>query len=413
MNSKTFIFGLFAKGIGALASTIFTLFIAYWFGKEVSGDIFWFVSIVIVVSVSSRMGFDLKVYRELGAILKFQGTNEAGRFIAEGMLGQGALLLLASILTALALYLNGIFLNGFIIAVIFWGLGYLVSVYLRVVVSNHVGLLFENSITYVLFVLFCLFATTEDAKLDLNFAGQVFLLASISSLLIGIAILKAHTKLTLKVQSLWHGYYSYGGGIGLLVFGYNQLPVIIGGWISPADLSEVVISIKIMLISGIGLMAISSYVQPRFGAAFEAEDYVDLEKLYLFSLKSALATCVPFFIFICLLITYIPDEMLGEYSNIPMFLCVLMPGYFMSAFSGAAGEFLVMVGETKRYFYLSLFTLLISVIVTYFLADILGGVGILIAVSLSMCFQNLILIVFVLKKMKYLKLKNLFLEKVK
>ena len=382
MNSKTFIFGLFAKGIGALASTIFTLFIAYWFGKEVSGDIFWFVSIVIVVSVSSRMGFDLKVYRELGAILKFQGTNEAGRFIAEGMLGQGALLLLASILTALALYLNGIFLNGFIIAVIFWGLGYLVSVYLRVVVSNHVGLLFENSITYVLFVLFCLFATTEDAKLDLNFAGQVFLLASISSLLIGIAILKAHTKLTLKVQSLWHGYYSYGGGIGLLVFGYNQLPVIIGGWISPADLSEVVISIKIMLISGIGLMAISSYVQPRFGAAFEAEDYVDLEKL-------------------------------GEYSNIPMFLCVLMPGYFMSAFSGAAGEFLVMVGETKRYFYLSLFTLLISVIVTYFLADILGGVGILIAVSLSMCFQNLILIVFVLKKMKYLKLKNLFLEKVK
>jgi Na+-driven multidrug efflux pump len=185
---------------------------------------------------------------------------------------------------------------------------------------------------------------------------------------------------------------------------YSQSPIIVGGYIVKDGLSDVVVALKLASLSTIGLMAISSYIQPKMSLALASKNYTELYKIYKFSIFTSLSVFLAYAFFLFIFSEEILG-LLGVYStNVYINLIILMIGYFANVVVGGTGEFLLMTNKSKIYFWATFFTCVIAFMFSIIFSDVYGSLGISLTISLSLIIQNMMTGIFVFSNFK--KLRN-------
>ncbi len=405
MKNIEFFLNLASKGLAVLGSAIFTLYIANNIENSISDKIFWSISIVTVICALCRFGYDTRAYKELVIILKKGDKEKTSNYVYSSLLGQIVITFLVSVILYIIMHLLNIELGYFYFSLVFYSGCYICSVFIRMLINNYTGLLLETFPIYASSVsLLCIWAFLGKT-VDFELISIIFFSSSVFAFLLSLSLVMVKLKVLNFDKNIWRGYISHAGFVPFLIFLYSQSPIIVGGYIVKDGLSDVVVALKLASLSTIGLMAISSYIQPKMSLALASNSYAELYKIYRFSIFTSLSVFLAYAFFLFIFSERILS-LLGVYSpNVNINLMILMIGYFANVVVGGTGEFLLMTNKSKIYFWTTFFTCIIAFIFSNILSNEYGSMGISLAISLSLIMQNIMTGIFVFLSFKTLRTK--------
>jgi O-antigen/teichoic acid export membrane protein len=390
--------------LAVLGSATFTLYMANNIENSISDKIFWSISIVTVICALCRFGYDTRAYKELVIILKKGDKEEISNYLYSSLLGQMAITFLVSIILYIVMNLLNIELGYFYFSLVFYSGCYICSVFIRMLINNYTGLFLETFPIYASSVSLLFIWAFLGETVDFEFISIIFFSSSAFAFLLSLSVVMVKIKVLSFDKNIWRGYISHAGFVPFLIFLYSQSPIIVGGYIVKDGLSDVVVALKLASLSTIGLMAISSYIQPKMSLSLASKNYTELYKIYKFSIFTSLSVFLAYAFFLFIFSEEILG-LLGVYStNVYINLIILMIGYFANVVVGGTGEFLLMTNKSKIYFWATFFTCIIAFMFSIIFSDVYGSLGISLTISLSLIIQNMMTGIFVFSNFK--KLRN-------
>lgn len=284
------------RGAAAVAGFLLTFVIAKVYPEEVSGEVFYFMSLMLSVSAIGRLGGDVQLVRQSSALVG-QGQEHQARSVLFVALAMSAVV-------------------SFVAVVVLWLLG------------ERVGIL-PAGIDYLLVAIGSvatgvLFATTEQLKAFLKLNRSILLQGVFPPLLVmvllalftGVAPVSLSVTLAYCVAAFvalgsvisvggaqWAAgrsvVYDYVRGAisyapkAIAAYVYPQLPVLVAGaWLAAGDVKAVSVIIKVGMVIGLPVVAINAYIAPKIARAHGAERGDELRILYSKVMKYSLVSGV-------------------------------------------------------------------------------------------------------------------------
>lgn len=149
------------------------------------------------------------------------------------------------------------------------------------------------------------------------------------------------------------------------------------------------------------LNAINSAIAPYISSAYEKDDFVKLQNILKKSSRIIVVSSLPVtLIFIIFGKTLISYGFGNEYSNAYLPLCVLCLGQFMSSVFGSVGLVMSMTGHQSYYVKVNFLSMILNLALGVPLVKYFDVIGASFLISIVLIIQNIILYVYVKKKMK-------------
>lgn len=156
-------------------------------------------------------------------------------------------------------------------------------------------------------------------------------------------------------------------------------------------------ALKINQVLLLGLLSINFVVTPQVSKLFYANEHIKLQKLITSSARQLFIITILMASVVLIggkwILNFFGDEFVSSYYA----LLILNVGNLFNAFSGSVGVILSMTGHQSLSFKIILFSVLISIVLNYFLIPIYGIEGAAISSAIAVIVRNITMVYFVRK----------------
>lgn len=408
--SKSSIFFLF-RVIGFIAGYIFTLIVARRFGAETNGLVSLGFSVMMIVSIVCRLGFDTATVRFF-AITENQ-TIQKGIFYKSYLLS-----FLVSIIASLTIYFTSDYIASDIfkkeefipylritaITIPFWTVLLIDSSYFRALKKNLLFSFFNNSgrfiLTLLVFLGLILFGKGSDplSTLISHFWG-IFVLFALGSFLVFKLMKENRFQTSISLKNYFRDSLPMLLSGSMLVFLSWSDTIVLGLFESEKSIGVYNVSLKLAMLTSFTLQAFNSILAPKISQLYFKNKWSELQTNIRFTTK--LNTFITLF-FVIVLVGF-PSFFLRifgvEFLEGKYALIILALGQLVNSLSGPVGIILQMTGHQKIYQNIVFVSFGLNLILNVILIYSYGILGAAIATALSVSFLNILGAVFVKKKM--------------
>ena len=174
----------------------------------------------------------------------------------------------------------------------------------------------------------------------------------------------------------------------------NQIGVLLlGAMRSEREIAYYAVSAKLATLTHFVLQAINSMIAPKFSELYHTNKIEELKRVIHKSTKLIFWSTMPILMGLLILGRPVLKIFYGEefiIAYIP--LLILIAGQFVNAISGSVGYFLTMTGNERTTSLIISISVLINIVIAYFLIPVYGIKGAAMASSMSMIFRNLLMV---------------------
>lgn len=401
----------FIRIFAFLFSYIFTIIITRNLGAESYGYITLSFSIMMILSVVCRLGFDLNLTRI------FARDNNK---VNQGLYTHSVILsLIIGTFFCLLIYLNSQYISTNIfgkpkfskflewtsLTIPLWSIILINSGVFRGLKKNLYYALFNSFgrfflTTLILIVLLYIFEMNFDhIPAIAHFLGILIL-----SLLSFFLIYQLFGALNFKRKTGFIGFFK----VSLPMFLSTSLIIMLawtdklflGYFVSGTEIGVYDISLRIAALIGFTLEALNSILVPKISEAFAREDFTKMQTEITFSAKINFYLSLGVFIFILVFSELILSLFGEEFILGQLVLSICCLGHLINSFSGPVGNILQMTGYHKLFTKIMLVAFIINLILNPVLISLYSIKGAAIAFVISMIFWNFTSSYFVYKKLK-------------
>lgn len=152
--------------------------------------------------------------------------------------------------------------------------------------------------------------------------------------------------------------------------------LLIGYFLTPADAGVYHAAAQVAMLFAVVLDAFSAVFTPMIAQCFHQGQMQRLNELFKVSTKWGLYCCLPFFV----VVLVAPREIMsvifgGSYEHGATVLTILGIAQLINVGTGATSRMLLMTGHQQRWLSLTVMTLLVNIVLSWFLIPALGVVG--------------------------------------
>jgi len=184
--------------------------------------------------------------------------------------------------------------------------------------------------------------------------------------------------------------------------------IMLGIFTSESNVGLYNVALKLAMLTGIILGSVNSILAPKLSETFNNDKFDSFKQLIHQSTRIIFLSTLP----VLLVLLIFPEFCLSffgtEFIVAKNTLLILLFGQFINVSSGSVGFVLQMTGNEKVFQRILLYSLIINILLNYFLIPLLGLNGAAIASVLSMIFWNLSSVFFVYKKYNILTIFSLW-----
>ncbi len=415
---------LFFKGFGVLASIIFTKLMNRWYGVDAYGFFMTFWSILMVVSVIAKLGFDSSIVRFIAAY-KAKGESEKIKSIYRFSYFT---VFLVSAFLSFAIFLfskplsNVFFDQDYSFCFILVGVLIMPFALMNLNAEAAKGLknitafsLFQNGTIYLLttiiILVFKYYTTSTYLDIVYSFILAILILYPISQVVIyknfkkrlsnakpSVNLSRMSKKKLLLItlpMVLTNSLFmimSWTDTIMLSAFSTNQSVGIYNT------------ALKIAAFGSVFLVAFNNIAMPKYAELYENKNKLLLKFFVKRTTTVIFLASLPFFILIYISPSFLlalMDLNKEEVWSGVFPLLILNTGFLVSVISGTTIQLLNMVGQQMTALYILLFGTVLNVVLNYLLIPLYDINGAAVATTLTTILWNVIAVVFVFKRLGF------------
>lgn len=401
----------FIRIFGFLFTYIFTIIITRNLGADSYGYITLAFSIMMILSVICRLGFDLNLTR-IFAQDNFAKNN--------GIYSQAILIsLLLGVFFCGLIYFNAeyisikIFGKPEFVKYLEWT-SFTIPLWSIILINSGVFRGLRKNLYYSLFNSFGRFFLTTITLIVLiylydfrfgytpaiaHFIG-LLLLCLISFLLIKRTLGTFSLKSEKKFIDFFKVSFPMFLSTSLIILLTWTDKLFLGYFVTGSEIGIYDVSLRLAALIGFTLEALNSILVPKISEAFAKKDFDRMQKEITFSAKINFYFSMAVFVFLVLfskfILSFFGDEFISGRKI--LFICCL--GQLVNSFSGPVGNILQMTGYQKLFTKIIFCAFLINLILNPLLINFIGTKGAAITFVVSMIFWNFASSYFVYKKLK-------------
>ncbi len=183
--------------------------------------------------------------------------------------------------------------------------------------------------------------------------------------------------------------------------------IMIGMFRSETELGYYAVAVKLSALTTFVLQAVNSMAGPKFSELFHSDKIDDLFQVAKKSAKLIFWATTPIFIVFLVLGKPILSIVFGrEFGVVYPALVFLVMGQFVNTIAGSTGMFMNMTGNQSVYRNIMIIAAALNITLNMFLIPDLGFNGAAIAAMISLCFWNIVTLLYI--KLKYNKTPGYF-----
>jgi len=164
------------------------------------------------------------------------------------------------------------------------------------------------------------------------------------------------------------------------------------------------VTLKVAMLTSVGLFAINSIAAPKFAEFYGKEDMKGLAKIAQQSTKLIFWSSFPILLILFIFPSFILGIFGGEFKVGVFALIILALGQFVNSISGSVGYILQMTGKHKVFQNIILAATIINIVLNVFLIPVYGINGAAFASMVSLMFWNLTSVVYIRKNLNIMTL---------
>jgi len=417
---KGSIFSIILKIWSAIAVFLMHVFIARRLGAEDAGYFFLSYSIIILMAILARHGFDKVLVRFIAAANDLTEINQLYTYALSRVV-------IVSFIISTILFFTANFISNQIfskpemcatlqlMSVIIFPLA--ISMIhsqtlqgLKLVVKS---LLVMNTITPTLLILALAMINIKN----IDNIIILFIAVHILNLIISVIFLRSAIKIKFILPDL-----SYISEIkqtlypmfGTIIF-HNITSrvalILLGIWASSIDIAIFSVAQRTSILISFFIFAVNAVISPRFASLYNRNDLQELKKIAIFSVNLLFVSCFPIFI----LMVCFPKPILAlfgsEYLVGSNILIILSFGQFISVISGSVIMLLQMTGHQNEVLVNSVITFIVVLILGIILIPKYGIMGAAIVCCLELIIKNILCAVTVKRKLGFFIIPQININK--
>ncbi len=177
--------------------------------------------------------------------------------------------------------------------------------------------------------------------------------------------------------------------------------VILGYYVTTADIGIYNVAVKVSMISSIILFSINSIAAPKFSELFSKNKLDELKELVKQTSKLIFVVSIPILLLIFMGKDYILNFFGKEFIYGSMSLNILILGQLVNVICGSVGYILIMTENQKIFRNIILITTLLNIVLNIFLIPLLGILGAAIASMICIILWNISSYIYIYKKYNF------------
>jgi O-antigen/teichoic acid export membrane protein len=177
--------------------------------------------------------------------------------------------------------------------------------------------------------------------------------------------------------------------------------VILGYYVTTADIGIYNVAVKVSMISSIILFSINSIAAPKFSELFSKNKLDELKELVKQTSKLIFVVSIPILLLIFMGKDYILNFFGKEFMYGSMSLNILILGQLVNVICGSVGYILIMTENQKIFRNIILITTLLNIVLNIFLIPLLGILGAAIASMICIILWNISSYIYIYRKYNF------------
>jgi O-antigen/teichoic acid export membrane protein len=410
---KKITLNLLTRGLSVSAILLLQIMLAKWLSSSDYGTFVLLQVICLGLATLAQAGMN-NVYTKLVASQKtHQSITDLTKIVVNIMAKYTIVALLIYLCISLYLYSNEIVTNVIVLS------SFLLSIpaqaFLLFIIGwyrardlAHISSLIEQGGTACLMLLICFYSKIYEAtNIDLAYCAITFCIASfIIALLSSINWFKhllqanhqgrVHSELYIKTLST----HFLLAQLATYIATWSGV-LVCGVFLSTNEAGELNFAQRISQIIVFFLAALNGVLAPRFAEMHATGRQRSLRALAQKSTKLLVATTLPVIVSIITLVEEVLPLFDLQFFLITHLLVVLMFGQTVNVFTGSVGLLLSMTGYENIQKNIVGFCSLLSIILVTFGTYYFGAIGAALAISITICIDNLVAAYYVYKKLGF------------
>tara|TARA_B100000700_G_C15061304_1_gene866087 strand:+ start:8051 stop:9382 length:1332 start_codon:yes stop_codon:yes gene_type:complete len=392
--------------LGVLATYILTIFISRSYGKDAMGLFALSQTMLMLVSVFSRFGFDtasVKFVSENLSLNKIQKLRKTYFKILKFVIPLSIILSVILYLCSSVIAINIMNKEEMItplriisIAILPFVLLFIHSESLRGMKKIIFYSLFRNMsspiITATILLIFYFNNFTEVQFPIYAYVLSVFILSIISLFIWLFYMPKSNdkSKISVKITDILSVSYPMMFTSSMSYLLQWSGIIILGIFASKGEVGIYSVAVRISYITTITLFAIESIAAPKFSELYANKKMDDFKKMIHQSTKLIFWVSSPILILFLVFPTFFLSLFGGEFIVGKTVLILLVISQFITACSGSVGYILQMTGKQKTFQYIIFLSATINILLNFALVPVYGMLGTAISSLISLMFRNFV-----------------------
>ena len=404
---RKYVYIAFFRILSALASFMVALAVSRFLSAEQAGVYFTYNAVLLVLVTVSCLGLQDVFVRYVSA---FSAGREWARVNGVIKLGLLSSLACSSFLSIILIFFGGVFHNqlsnndalGNILVVV--GVTLVPFTLLQLFGSALQGrknylksVIYKNLTVHLIFLIGLLLTTLFGHKLTAVTCALLFLISSI------IACIAAYFSWYHRSETLIQADLSVLKDLKksavplwiasvMVVFIEWFGTIVASFYVSPDKVALLAVSQRIALTTSFFLIVINLVAAPKFSENFKLGNLSELRRLSLICSRLMLLFAIPITFFLLVASEDVLALFGSEYISAAPLLKVLVVGQFVNICSGSVGLLLIMSGNETFVRSAILMSGILNIILTFALIPYFGVFGAALAISISVIFQNVLMI---------------------
>jgi O-antigen/teichoic acid export membrane protein len=394
---------------GFVFSFAFALITTRKYGASVYGYVTLAFSIMMVLSVFCRLGFDINLTR-LIAQNKFK--DKTGLYTKSIFITFSIGLFFSFLIFCNATFIsNAIFKKPDFVIYLKW-ISFSIPIWAVILINAGVFRGYKFNVLYSVFNSFGRFLLTSLLLVLIYFFGEYYQYAPIVAHFFGLLILSIvsfffivktlgtiNFKSTISFKSYFNTSFPMFLSTSIMILLAWVDKIFLGYFVIGENIGMYDISLRIAALIGFTLEAINSILTPKISESFAKNDFKQMQKEITFSAKINFYLSIAVFLFIILFSGYILEFFSESFVDGQTVLFICCIGQLINAFSGPVGNILQMTGLQKTFTKIIAVAFIINIILNPILIKMYGINGAALAMVISMIFWNFTSSYFVYKKL--------------
>jgi O-antigen/teichoic acid export membrane protein len=395
---------LLLKAVGAILGFILTLAIARLLGAEETGHYFLALSVVTLLAVLVRAGFDRLVIRRVAAASATVDWSQINSLYISVM----RCVAIISLIMVIILFWAGDWLTASIFnkpglapvwAWLVWSIFPFALYFLHGQFFQGIkkisGAMFAQGLGLPLFLLLLVVAVwIIGINITASLLAALYVLASFFVLLVLLIFWWKNPEVHLAPPTSLHEL----APAALPLWGVQLLgqvlqwsaPIFLGVYAMSSDVAIFSVAYRTALLTSIVLMAVNSIAAPKFAAQYHQKDMRGLHQVAIWSTRLMLIVSLPLLGFLLLFPEWIMGSFGSEFVAGSSVLTVLALGQFVNVFTGSVGFLLSMTGHERDLLKSTVIAAILMLVLCAWLIPVYGMMGAAIAQSTSLSVQMFI-----------------------